>query len=102
VRWGDSFYNSLKSITNPILLIVYKRDSNELSSLEFDLNQVTTSSNQNRSKLECWLAWICKKEDSEAVDQNCALLASACIFEFLACPARFERATCALEAGKMI
>jgi hypothetical protein len=37
------------------------------------------------------------KENSEAVDQNCALLASACIFEFLACPARFERATYALE-----
>jgi hypothetical protein len=36
------------------------------------------------------------KENSEAVDENCTLLASACIFEFLACPARFERATWAL------
>jgi hypothetical protein len=41
---------------------VNKRDSNELSGIEFDLDQVTTSSNQNRSKLECWLAWICQKK----------------------------------------
>ena len=43
---------SEKSITNPILLIVYKRDSNELSGPEFDLDQLTTRSNQDRSKEE--------------------------------------------------